>query len=227
MTSSTPRSPRRTDALSPERIVEAAIEILDAAGEDGLTVRAVTARLATGRGALYHHVAGRDELLAAAADGVIGQVLAVADDADPEQAIRALALGVFDAVDAHPWVGAQLSRAPFQPAVLRLWTGVGAQLQRLGVRGTGLSDAGSALINYVLGAAAQYAAGAKRAPDEAARQAFLESLAAWWVEQQPDPLVDEAAAQLQEHDDRDQFLAGVDIFLAGLAQQSGDDIPAS
>jgi hypothetical protein len=29
--------------------------------------------------------------------------------------------------------------------------------------------------------------------------------------------VDEAASQLHEHDDRKQFLAGVDIFLAGIA----------
>ncbi|MFI5959347.1 TetR family transcriptional regulator [Cryptosporangium sp. NPDC051539] len=40
------------------------------------TVRAVTAHLSTGRGAIYHHVATKDDLLAAAADGVVETALA-------------------------------------------------------------------------------------------------------------------------------------------------------
>ena len=65
------RAERRTDALSKERIVAAAIEILDTEGEAALTFRALAARLATGSGAIYWHVANKDELLAAATDGVI------------------------------------------------------------------------------------------------------------------------------------------------------------
>jgi cobalamin biosynthesis protein CbiD len=42
------RTERRRDALSKERIVEAAIEILDTEGESAPTFRALTARLATG-----------------------------------------------------------------------------------------------------------------------------------------------------------------------------------
>ncbi|GAB2620831.1 TetR family transcriptional regulator [Paractinoplanes abujensis] len=196
-------TPRRTDALSRERIVEAAVRILDEQGESGLTLRAVTDRLATGRGAIYHHVANKDELLAAAADDVIriGDV-----------PIRELALAVFDAIDAHPWLGAQLAREPAQPAVLRIWKSVGTQLHRLGLTGTALNDAGAALVNYVLGAAA-----ARRAPDEAARRDYLEELAAQWAGSDTDPLVQEAAALLSDHDDRAQFLAGVDIFLRGIS----------
>ncbi|GAA1657460.1 TetR/AcrR family transcriptional regulator [Actinoplanes couchii] len=216
-----PRSPRRTDALSRERIVEATIEILDTAGENGLTLRAVTAHLSTGRGAIYHHVINKDELLAAAAEGVIGPVLArTAGDTEPRAAIRTLALGIFDAIDRHPWVGTQLSREPLQPAVRQIWTAVGAQLHRLGISGTALSDAGSALVSYVLGAAAQYAAGARRSPDAATRQRYLEHLAEQWARLDPDPLVQTSAAALAEHDDREQFLAGVDIFIAGVT--SGD-----
>jgi AcrR family transcriptional regulator len=218
--SSTARSPRRSDALSQERIVRAAIEILDLVGEGELTVRGLTAHLATGRGAIYHHVSGKDELLSAAADEVIAQVLTgVSTDQEPEAAVRALALGIFDAIDTHPWVGSQLSREPLQPAVLRIWKGVGTQLQRLGVDDATLSDAGSALVSYVLGAAAQYVAGPRRAPDEAGRQAYLDKLAVAWAEHDPDPLVTRAAAQLREHDDRQQFVAGVDIFLAGVRRR--------
>lgn len=217
MTSPAQRRPRRSDALSRERIVEATIQILDTAGESGLTVRAVTAHLSTGRGAIYHHVANKDELLAAAADGVINQVVAgAARDDDPRRTIRALALGIFDAIDGHPWVGTQLSREPFQPAVLQIWKSLGVQLHNLGIAGTALSDAGSALVNYVLGAAAQHAVGARRVPDDAARKDYLEALAAQWSQHDSHPLVQKSAALLPEHDDREQFLAGVDIFLAGV-----------
>jgi len=225
---SSPRSPRRTDALSRERIVEASIAILDAAGENGLTVRAVTAHLSTGRGAIYHHVANKDDLLAEAAAGVLGPVLAGAEgDDDPRQAIRTLALGIFDAIDAHPWVGAQLSREPLQPAVLAVWRIVGIQLHKLGIAETALADAGSALVNYVLGAAAQYAAGARRAPDDASRRRYLERLAAEWVRLDPHPLVGASASLLREHDDREQFVAGVDIFLAGVTCLHGNRGPAA
>jgi hypothetical protein len=44
------RGLRTADVLSKERIFEAAIEILDAHGENALTFRALTARLATGAG---------------------------------------------------------------------------------------------------------------------------------------------------------------------------------
>lgn len=220
MAGPTTKSPRRSDALSRERIVAAAVEILDRGGQGELTVRALTTHLSTGRGAVYHHVSGKDELLAAATDLVIGGVTAgVATDEEAEQAIRALALGIFDAIDAHPWVGTQLSREPMQAAVLRIWKSIGTQLQRLGVDRAALPDAGSALVSYVLGSAAQYVAGPRTLADEADRKAYLEQLAAMWVEHDPRPLVAEAAVALREHDDRKQFLAGVDIFLAGIGRR--------
>ncbi len=75
MATKTQRTERRADALSKERIVEAAIEILDADGESALTFRALAARLATGSGAIYWHVANKNELLAAATDDVIARVM--------------------------------------------------------------------------------------------------------------------------------------------------------
>ncbi|MEU8657204.1 hypothetical protein AB0C31_10800, partial [Actinoplanes philippinensis] len=113
----------------------------------------------------------------------------------------------------------QLAREPFQPAVLGIWTSLGVQLRRLGAGGAALSEAGSALVNYVLGAAAQHAAGARRAPDDAARRAYLERLAARWAQHDADAAVQESAALLAGHDDREQFLAGVDIFLTGVVQR--------
>jgi AcrR family transcriptional regulator len=219
MATKTQRTARRTDALSKERIVEAAIEILDTEGESALTVRALTAHLATGSGAIYWHVANKTDLLAATTDDVIARVVTeVVSGAEPREAIRAIALGVFDAIDAHPWVGAQLSREPWQSAVLQIFEGVGGQLEALGVPGEAQFDCASALVNYVLGLAGQYAAAARLLLRETDRTAFLAAVAARWTQLDPAeyPFMHRVATQLREHDDREQFLAGIDLILAGI-----------
>src|ERR1700677_111684 len=115
------RTERRTDALSKERIVGAAIEILDADGESAPTFRALAGRVATGSGAIYWHVANKNALRAAATDDVIARVMTEGlRGAEPRAAIRALASGVFDAIDAQPWAGAQLSRARWEAPRLQL-----------------------------------------------------------------------------------------------------------
>ena len=220
MATTTKRTERRTDALSKERIIEAAIEILDAEGESALTFRALAARLATGSGAIYWHVASKNDLLAATADDIIARVMTeVVSGAQPREAVRAIALGVFDAIDAHPWVGAQLSREPWQSAVLQIFEGIGGQLQALGVPERAQFDCASALVNYVLGLAGQYAAGARLLPRETDRSAFLATVAAGWAQLDPaqHPFMRQVAAQLPGHDDREQFLAGIDLILAGIA----------
>jgi len=214
------RAHRRSDALSRDVIVEAATEMLDAGGEDALTLRALTVRLTTGYGAIYHHIADRNDLLAAATDHVIAR--AVSDDVpdvEPQQALRAIALGVFDASVAHPWVGAQLNREPWRPALMGICESISEQLLSLDVPQEALSDSAGALVNYILGVAGQNAANARAlAASKLDRSAFLATVAAQWAQLDPAeyPNMYRAAPQLREHDDRGQFLAGIDLILAGI-----------
>lgn len=213
------RAERRTDGLSKARIVETAIGILDTDGENALTFRALAARLATGSGAIYWHVANKDELLAAATDDVVSRAMTgVSGGAAPADAIRAVGLGVFDAIDAHPWVGAQLSRAPWQPAMVQIFEGVGGQLQTLGVPQRAQFDCASALVNYILGVAGQNAANARLHAPDTDRSAVLGTVAARWAQLDPAayPFLHQVAAQLPAHDDRAQFLVGIDLILAGV-----------
>ncbi|KJK56465.1 TetR/AcrR family transcriptional regulator [Saccharothrix sp. ST-888] len=213
------RAVRRTDALSKERIVEAAIEILDSDGEGALTFRTLAAHLATGSGAIYWHVANKDDLLAAATNDVIARVMAdLAGGARPREAIRALALGLFDAIDAHPWVGTQLSRAPWLAAIPQIFEGFGSRLEELGVPEGAQFDATSTLVIHVLGVAGQNAANARLHAHRTDRTAFLSEIAQQWAQLDPAryPFVHRVAAQLPEHDDREQFLAGIDLILGGI-----------
>lgn len=215
------KTQRRTDGLSKEVIVKAAADLLDAGGETALTLRTLTARLNTGYGAIYHHVANKNDLLAAATDDIIAGVMTgVVIDGDPRDALRAVALGLFDAIDAHPWVGAQLSREPWRPALLAIYESIGTLLDALDVPEQAFFDAAGALVNYILGVAGQNAANTRLLADsDADRSDFLGTVAAQWSQLDPDkyPFVHKAATQLREHDDREQFLAGIDIFLAGIA----------
>jgi AcrR family transcriptional regulator len=176
--------------------------------------------LATGYGAIYHHVADRNDLLAAATDHVIaGVVTDLADGTEPRQALRGLAVGLFDAIVAHPWAGAQLTREPWRPALLDIYESVSEQLQALDVPQPALSDSAGVLVNYILGVAGQNAANARAlASSKMDRSTFLATVAAQWAQLDPAkyPSVHRARTQLREHDDRDQFLAGIDLILAGI-----------
>jgi AcrR family transcriptional regulator len=210
---------RRAGLLTRERIVRAAIELLDADGETGLTFRALAKRLSTGSGALHWHVADKHELLSATtADVVTAAMDRVRDRAAPADEIRDVALGLFDAIDAHPWVGAHLSREPWQSAMLQIFERIGMQLRALEVPDKAQFFAATALVNYVLGVAGQNAATARNPAHGGDRDAFLAATAASWSELDPEmhPFIRQIAKQLPGHDDRKQFLAGIDLILAGI-----------
>jgi AcrR family transcriptional regulator len=221
------------DALSRERILEAAVELLDTAGEGGLTFRALTERLATGPGAIYWHVTNKGELLGAATDAVVVAALAAgaadSPDSPPQDKIRAVALGLFDAIDEHPWVAAQLSASSWQSTAPRIFESIGRQVRALGVPARSQFTATSVLMEYVLGAAGQNAANTAKArtlgPD-ANRSEYLDAVARAWAELDPDdyPFTRTVADQLREHDDRAEFLAGITLVLAGItAVHPADD----
>ncbi|MGW1950043.1 TetR/AcrR family transcriptional regulator [Streptomyces sp. NPDC001940] len=219
MATRTRRPERREEPLSRERIVEAAIGLLDTAGESGLTFRALAERLATGPGAIYWHVAGKDELLGAATDAVVaGAMTADTGDATPQDAIRALALGAFDAIDDHPWIGAQLTRAPGQSPMMRVFEHIGRQVQALGVPAADQFTVASALWSYILGVAGQNAANARSAPPDTDRTEFLGAVSAVWANLDPDEyaFTRSVAGRLRDHDDREEFLAGIDLILTGI-----------
>jgi hypothetical protein len=103
--------------------------------------------------------------------------------------------------------------------MLQIFESFGGQIQALGVPERAQFDCASALLNYVLGLAGQYAAGARLLAPETDRSAFLATVAAQWAQLDPAEysFVHQVATQLPEHDDREQFLAGINLILAGIA----------
>jgi AcrR family transcriptional regulator len=213
-------SPRREESLSRDRIIEASIELLDSSGESGLTFRTLSERLATGPGAIYWYIANKNELLTAACDAIVARTMdAHTASASPKATIRALALGMFDAIDAHPWVGLALTRAPGQLPMLRMLEGIGQQIRALGVPDEEQWATVSALLSYILGVGGQNAANGQLARTRGIdRSDFLDALATVWSQLDPDayPFVRSVAGKLRDHDDRVDFLAGIDLILKGI-----------
>ncbi|GAB7125503.1 TetR/AcrR family transcriptional regulator [Silvimonas sp. JCM 19000] len=217
----TPRSSAKRDAsLSRERIIEAAIDLLDRHGESGLTFRALAEQLATGAGALYWHIANKSDLLTAACDGVIARTLYAAPvGADPAAHIRAVASGLFDAIDAHPWVGSALAQAPGQLPGVRILERLGQQVSAMGVPPAAHWVVTCTLLNYIFGVGGQNAANAQQAEaQQHDRTHFLDAMATTWsqLDAVEFPFTRSVAAQLRNHDDRADFLSGLELILAGI-----------
>jgi AcrR family transcriptional regulator len=220
MVKKAPSPRRREQSLSRGRIIEASIALLDGSGESGLTFRALSERLVTGPGAIYWHIAGKSELLTAACDAIIARTLnAPLVGATPEATIRALALGMFDAIDAHPWVGSALTRAPGQLPAVRILEAIGQQVRALGVPEEQQWATVSALLSYILGVGGQNAANGQFARAHGLdRSNFLEAVSTAWSELDPVeyPFTRSVAGQLRAHDDQIDFLAGIDLILGGI-----------
>lgn len=218
-----PPRPRRETSLSRDQIVDAAIALLDSGGEAGLTFRTLSDSLATGPGAIYGHVANKGDLMAAACDVVIARTVHVRPaGASPQATIRAVALALFDAMDAHPWVGAALSWSAGQLTMVRVIECLGTQLRLLGVPASTAWATVSALLNFILGVGGQNATNAQAAQARGAdRAAVLSAVADAWLQLDPVayPFVRSVATQMRAHDDRVDFLAGIDLILGGVVRK--------
>ena len=97
----------RRKPLSRERILDAAIELVDEEGIEALSMRKLGQALGYEAMSLYNHVANKDDLL----DGILDLVLAEMEPPEPAgglPAIRASALSAHEALKRHPWAANML-----------------------------------------------------------------------------------------------------------------------
>jgi hypothetical protein len=101
--------------------------------------------------------------------------------------------------------------------MVRLFESIGRQVRALGVPEAALVTSTSALTNYILGVGGLNAANA-RVAGSTDRTDLLVTVSAAWANLDPEeyPFTRDVAEQLREHDDRTQFLDGIDLILAGI-----------
>lgn len=99
-------APAPRPALTRQRIVETALQLVERHGLDALTMRRVAAALHVTPMSLYNHVADKAELVDLLVDFVIGDVVALSaqDKGDWEARIRALCRRNYEVWKAHPGI---------------------------------------------------------------------------------------------------------------------------
>ncbi|WKV72644.1 TetR/AcrR family transcriptional regulator [Streptomyces sp. PCS3-D2] len=106
--------------LSRERVIRAAVAVADEKGATALTMRAIAEPLGVEAMSLYHHVAGREDILDGMVDAVFDEIELPQGGTDWKSAMRRRAESVRAALRRHPWaVGLMDSRSRPGPATLR------------------------------------------------------------------------------------------------------------
>jgi AcrR family transcriptional regulator len=146
---------RRTRGLSRERIVAAAIELVEAEGLSALSMARLAERLGCGTMSLYRHVANKGELVTFMLSSAPEPPPTPADPSDWRGALADWAAGLWDIYHRHPWILQTAAAGPPADPGQLAWLDAG--LAALG--GTGLAErdklaAVMAVLHYARGAAA-------------------------------------------------------------------------
>lgn len=161
---------RGRPALPLDRIVAAALELVDEHGADGLSMRSLAQRLGSGTATLYRHFANRSELVAVIVDRMLGEA-----DLDTEsltalpwdRACISFAHSMFDALSRHGNVASLLiGHVPMGPNALAHRELMLSILLDNGFAPVVAAHAYATLSRYVLGLAIQRS-GSEAADDDA------------------------------------------------------------
>ena len=208
---------RSEQPLSLERIVATAVELLDAQGVDGLTMRRLADRLGSGAMSLYWHVDNKEEVFDLALDAVLeyrrpaqtvetqdwrGDVVHMLED------WRASML-------RHPWSVSLLPRRALGPNMLSRLELLSTTLSRAGVADADLNVAIWSVWNYVMGATITRGSFDLSDDDRAAAQLRLTQLSERY------PTI-ERSRLLLDNDWDGAFRKGLGFLLDGLSQDEAE-----
>lgn len=212
----------RRAPLTRERVMRGALAVAEASGIAGLTMRSLAAELGVKPMALYHHVAGKEEIVDGIVDHVFSQIDLPPDDTDWRTAIRRRATSARRVLVRHPWAITLMDsrRAP-GPATLRQHDAVLGTLRRAGFSVVMTAHAYSLIDAYVFGFAVQEAALPFDSPESVAEVA--ESVQAQFAAGDYPHLVElmtEHALQ-PGYDYGAEFEFGLDLVLDGLERHLG------
>ncbi|MFB7474531.1 TetR/AcrR family transcriptional regulator [Kitasatospora sp. NPDC056184] len=232
MTSAAPRSgwpehwqgkakaaPRR-QPLSRERIVEAALRIVDAEGMDALSMRRVGQELGTGAASLYAHVGSKEELLELVLD--LAYTAIELEPADPErweEQVKQLLRSCRDALLSHRDLAkaAVVANVPVTPHAMDIAEAMLAML-----RAGGLDEQTAAYGVDLLGLYTTATAFEASSRGGANTQDFTDRIRDYFatIPAERYPMITSMAAALTRNVGDERFEFGLDILVAGLARQA-------
>jgi len=120
MTTRTSTRARHRVPLSRERVLDAAMKLVDQGGLESLSMRKLGQELGVEAMALYYHFANKDEVIDGIVDIVFSEIDLPGIGADWKPAMRQRGISVRDALARHRWaIGLMESRRNPGPASLR------------------------------------------------------------------------------------------------------------
>ncbi|GIH23585.1 TetR family transcriptional regulator [Acrocarpospora phusangensis] len=141
--------------LTKEQIVQAAVEVLDTEGVNGLNLRRLGAHLGSAPSAMYHHVKNKDKLVVLAADHVFGEI--VMPDTPRvgwREAAASLARGAYAMVVRHFWlIPAMSTHLIYGPNKARFDERSLTVYESAGFTEDGADQAAATVLMFVIGAA--------------------------------------------------------------------------
>ncbi|GLS29725.1 transcriptional regulator, TetR family [Mesorhizobium albiziae] len=148
------QEPRSEPPLSRERIVVTAVDLLDAQGLDGLTMRRLADRLGSGVMSLYWYVDNKEDVFDLALDSVLEYrgSRQMAEFQDWREEIVHILEDWRASMLRHPWSASLLPRRALGPNILSRLEMLSETLSRAGVAAADMNVAIWSLWNYVMGA---------------------------------------------------------------------------
>ncbi|WP_158675499.1 TetR/AcrR family transcriptional regulator [Nocardia stercoris] len=215
--------PKVKEPLSLDRIVDAAMKIVDHAGLDALSMRRLGDELQTTASALYAHVADKDELLDLMFDRVMGEVeLPDPDPDDWQEQLKQYARESVRVLVGHRDLAKiTIGRVPFGPNGIRTIEQMLALLRSGGLPDRIAAYAGDLLGSYLGVMAIEQAMRREQADNgedtdlatiTAQMRTYMESLPAEHF-----PNIVALAGPLTEGGTDDRFELGLDIIVRGLS----------
>lgn len=146
----TPERPRQP--LTRDDLVRAALELLDATGVDGLTMRNLGERLGVQAASLYNHIRDKRDVLTLVADAIVGEVPTPDARLPWRQALASVGVSYRRVLLAHRDAASVLSvTPPLGPRRLRVMDDVLGILRAAGLSSQDVGDAGWIFNSYVTG----------------------------------------------------------------------------
>ncbi|MET8448354.1 TetR/AcrR family transcriptional regulator C-terminal domain-containing protein [Streptomyces sp. NPDC005209] len=164
------------ERLNRDQVVEAAIELLDDEGVDGLSMRRLGKRLNSAPTAMYWHIGSKENLVVLAADRVWGEIeLRDPAEAGWRAAARALMRDTYATVERHPWLVPAIStHFVYGPGMARFQNHSYGIYEAAGFQGRDLDWAVNTAFTFVAGTAlldATRAAAARAKPSDVVQRA--------------------------------------------------------
>ncbi|GAA1968733.1 hypothetical protein GCM10009817_05860 [Terrabacter lapilli] len=142
-------------ALSRDQVVATAVDLLRRYGLGDLTMRRLARELGVAPGALYWHVANKQELLVHVADALLSEIPPPPVGQPPAEALAGLSVGVRDALvqvpDAADVVGLAYAVRPGATRALRDLAGL---VHDVGVPASERDEVAALVVHQILGSVA-------------------------------------------------------------------------